>query len=70
MLCKAGGYEYEEKWDAEKRRFLRDVGDRQFIVVKGSFHVEREGNWGSHIDEVTVYACPKCGPLKLNEKAY
>jgi hypothetical protein len=67
MLCRACAYEFVDAWNAEKRCFLPTIGNKKFIVVKGSFHVEREGNWASYIDNVTVYACPECGTLKLNE---
>jgi rubredoxin len=54
MKCRACGYESEPD------------GGKYFIPVEVHALVAREANWGPDIKEdVQVYACPKCGTLKI-----
>ena len=66
MKCNACEYEYTDGFDYERKVFLPKIGDKRFVIIRGSFTIERELNWGSALEEVTIYACPKCGTLKMN----
>ena len=61
MKCEACKFDDEEKqvkesWEPEL----------SFIEIEGHFTVvDGEGNHTNHV-EVSIYACPKCGTLKID----
>lgn len=66
MICKACGYEHEEKWDSNKRQYIRTAGADPFIVIRGTFIVEYERDYApSEKDEINLYACPECYTIKM-----
>jgi hypothetical protein len=43
------------------------VGDEEFITIEGTFLIRKEQSYGpDKVDEVCLWACPKCGTLKID----
>lgn len=65
MKCSACQYEYEEEW---KRGgdYIVIKGDDRFIVISGTFLVER-GGWDAGKKEIYLFACPKCKTVKIED---
>jgi hypothetical protein len=65
-LC---GYYYLKEWEIENEDIVfqeeleKNNGEDEFIQIKGSFHTEQK--YSGHLNEVYVFACPKCGTLKI-----
>lgn len=67
MKC-ACGYECEISWENKYREFVKVKGDEEFIETKIQCYINPDWALGysSRTEERTVYACPKCGTLKIN----
>lgn len=67
MKCAVCNYEYEEEYVNENgRKFYKPtIGDDEFIKINGSFTIE--GDWYGTIQEVNMYACPKCGTVRMEK---
>lgn len=63
MKCQVCKFDEEEK--QEREVYEKDL---KFLVIEGHFTVlkDRDG-WHERRVEITVYACPKCGTLRINE---
>ncbi len=60
------GYEHKEEWDSETRKFVRTIGDDEFIEIIGEFNKEVDSNYGgTHKISVSLYACPKCFTVRI-----
>jgi hypothetical protein len=53
------GYKRGSSWDKDENH----IGDEDFINIVGMFFIEQK--W-SEKHEVQIYACPKCGTLKMD----
>lgn len=66
MICKACGHEYEETWDSKINDIVNVFGTEPFVKITGTFLKEDETSWGAkNIQEIDLYACPKCGTVKI-----
>lgn len=65
MKC-ACGYECEITYKNKYEEFIK--GDEQFIETKIQCYIipNWASSYSSRTEEKTVYACPKCGTLKIN----
>jgi len=61
--CFTCGYEFEESWENKRQEIIK--GDRPFINIKGSFHVENDYYGGEF--RVRLIACPVCNTVKLED---
>lgn len=69
MKCVCG-YEYEDKWNPAGRNYDILKGDEEFIRVEGSFTISRNDwchDWCHRTVAVSLYACPKCGTIRMEE---
>lgn len=58
------GYEHEEEFDNEDRYYKTINGDDKFKEICGTFLIE-DDDYYKLKREVSIYACPKCGTLKI-----
>lgn len=58
-LC---GYEKIEKWNSEDGE---EVGDEKFILVNFGLYPQVRRDYFEDY-KIEVYACPKCGTLKID----
>jgi len=61
-LC---GYKHEKEWNSENKCYFTTEGDSEFVEIGGKFTIE-EGDWHKNLRDITVYACPKCGTLRID----
>jgi hypothetical protein len=68
MKCNCG-YEYEEginennngKWETLK-------GKEKFIKIEGTFFIKKEYDYSpDEIKQINLYACPKCGSVRISD---
>ena len=66
MKCAVCNYVKEAEWENED---MQKIGDEYFIKVRGNFTIQkdRDYGYGSDIKEVSLYACPKCGTVRMEE---
>lgn len=70
MKCVCG-YEYDEEWNSEERRYVVILGDKPFIRLYTSndikvYYKRRSDYYSNGEEEVSLYACPKCGTVKVD----
>jgi acetone carboxylase gamma subunit len=65
MKCVCG-YEHTEEWDSEIKAYKTITGDSDFIEIDGKFTVNDGDPWHRNQRDIRIYACPKCGTLKIN----
>lgn len=69
MKCVCG-YIYEDEYIKRENKpgFDRIVikGDREFIHISGSFTIASDRYYSS-VKQVELYACPKCGTIRMEE---
>jgi len=70
MRCGACGYEYEVEYENKQGMRYQGIrvvkGDKEFTKVDGAFAVECDSNeGGTHLEKVTLKACPKCNTVQL-----
>ena len=68
MKCVCG-YEYtrdEMDWIDEAYVDVEDAGDEKFLKLNITATINK-GSYGD-LEEVFIYACPKCGTLKAGER--
>lgn len=65
MKCVCG-YEYEEYLHDDHGDLYATKGDEEFLELAGPFHHirHRHGYHSEHIP-VKLYACPKCGTVRI-----
>lgn len=56
-------YELDERLEED---FDFKNGDEDFIALNITATYESEGIYYTNIKEAHIYACPKCGTLKMN----
>jgi len=64
MKCHACNFESIGGWDAETLTYIKEEGE-QFIRSKSPIYFENKHE-SFRVDEHTVYACPRCGTLKID----
>ncbi|MCR4434845.1 MAG: hypothetical protein QHH06_04845 [Clostridiales bacterium] len=64
MKCAVCNYRYKEPDETSKDQKLVSDGEKEFIKVINSFHRKAEDG---HLDEVYLFACPKCGTVRLEK---
>lgn len=58
------GYEHETEFVDKELKTTK--GDEPFIRIEGSvFRIRNETSYFSNYDDVSLYACPKCGTIKM-----
>ena len=43
----------------------KEVGDKDFITINGTFTINDYKNYFSDIGEVSLKACPECGTIQM-----
>lgn len=72
MTCICG-YTRHEDWEIAyendpelKAKLIAENGEEDFIRVNGNFTCTTERDYApDYIREISVYACPKCGTLRV-----
>jgi len=64
MKCVCGYEHRHGEWDPETQKVIHESDGEKFTYIKGTFLVENTG-WHGGTREVSLYACPKCGTIKL-----
>lgn len=69
MKCATCNYEYKDEYVNENgARFYKPIiGDNEFIQINGNFTIKIEGDWYNAIQEIDLYACPKCGTVRIEK---
>ncbi len=70
MKCQACGYEYEKDW--VNGNFTVTNGDDKFIGISLSNDIQvkndtRENQYTYEYPTLKLYACPKCGTVKIDK---
>lgn len=65
MKCVCG-YEHQTKWNQELEFGETVVGDKPFEEIRGNFTRIARDTYSRHIVDVTLYACPKCGTIRMD----
>lgn len=61
LKCPACGYEYEYKIAKNMLEVIK--GDDDFIEIDGNFTIKSQSN--GQLERVFLFACPKCGSIKM-----
>jgi hypothetical protein len=64
MKCVCG-YKHQEGLDDNGKWQDNLIGDIEFHRIHGSTFKISEGHWGDYDEEVKLYACPKCGTVRM-----
>jgi len=64
MKCHACGYRYNEPDNSSGEKKLITDGSDTFVKVINTFHRKTED--GS-LDEVYLFACPRCGTVRMEK---
>ena len=70
MKCAACGYEYEQRYGGGMNGTEEIVvkGDDKFVRIGGHFtRPESSHGYCSALQEVQLYACPKCGTVRMED---
>lgn len=66
MRCVVCDYKYKEPTEIEDKIQLVSDDIEGFVKIEGNFII-KTGYYKNFIDEVSLYACPKCGTVKMEK---
>lgn len=66
LKCPSCGYEYECKITEKGLEIIK--GDKDFVEIDGNFTTKSQDS--EQIERVFLFACPKCGSVKMVQFEY
>lgn len=61
------GYAHEDGIDDNGDWQKNLIGDKKFIQIRGNFFIEDDYSYHRDEERISLYACPKCGTVRMDE---